>query len=159
MRKDCNLVLSFFFIRGKLMLYYGNTNTTNFKGKVKKVKLMKNDEIKAIGLAEFLVLLACFAVFMIVAFALGYNSGVKKRSEIATQEVLAAKKQAVEQTLEAIEELVNNYDKNSKVFNTIGDWNNYDELWADVLDGHIRCLNRYGRLWLSYEKNFDNMWK
>ena len=106
------------------------------------------------GIGMTVVAIAVLAL-LIGIYEMGYNHGSKDtRIECDSESFLMREK-----IFEGIEYLVNNYNDCSTVFNTTGDWSNEDELWFDLPDsGHVRCHNQFGRLWISYQENFDNWW-
>lgn len=90
-----------------------------------------------------------------LALLLGYNTGYNNAKKSAEENESKIVKETIEDTIHEVEKLVNNYNDCSTVFNTTGEFDNYDELWFDIANGHVRCLNLYGRLWMSYEENFQ----
>ena len=106
------------------------------------------------GLCMTIIAIAVSAL-LVGMYLIGYNHGSEAtRIECETESFIMREK-----IFEGIEHLVNNYDDCSTVFNTIGDWENEDELWFDLPDGgHVRCHNQFGRLWITYQENFQNWW-
>ena len=102
-----------------------------------------------------LLFVMVLVVVTLVSGFVGYQMAQYKCNKESHLLVYEAQRDAIEKTIKETEKLINTYNDSSTVFNTFGDWDNYDELWGDVPNGHIRFLNLYGRLWISYEEDFQ----
>ena len=117
-----------------------------------KIREFICDEHTVIGMT---IMFISLVIAISLAYAIGYKSGNDKANEEAAETISRVMYETeyctLRDTIGEIERIVNDYNNCSRVFNTTGDYNNYDEMWLSIRGYNVRCLNLYGRLWMSIE--------